>query len=62
MECMVYNFGNSVIKQWLQKCGWGNNVHKYGNFRHFLNHMVTSRGYLERFAHFSKTKLNMVCN
>ena len=21
MECMVYNFGNSVIKQWLQKCG-----------------------------------------
>ena len=24
--------------------------------------MVASRGYLERFAHFSKTKLNMVCN
>ena len=23
MECMVYNFGNSVIKQWLQKCGGG---------------------------------------
>ena len=24
--------------------------------------MVASRGYLERFAHFSRTKLNMVCN
>ena len=29
---MVNNFGNSLIYQWLQKCGWGNNVLKYGSF------------------------------
>ena len=61
-ECMVNNFGNSVIWQWLQKCGWGNNVLKYGSFRLFWNHIVASWGYLERFAHVSMTKLNMVCN
>ena len=29
---MVNNFGNSVIKQWLQKSGWDNNILKYGSF------------------------------
>ena len=29
---MVNYFGNSVILQWLQKCGRGNNVLKYGSF------------------------------
>ena len=33
---MVNNFGNSVIKQWLQKSGWGNNVLKFGSFFTFL--------------------------
>ena len=32
---MVNNFGNSVIKQWLQKSGWGKYVLKYGGFRQF---------------------------
>ena len=41
------------------KSGWGNNVLKYGSF---LKHIVASRGYLERFTNFSKTKLNMVYN
>ena len=46
----------------LQKSGWGNNVLKYCSFRHFLKHIVASRGYLERFKNFCKTKLNMVYN
>ena len=46
----------------LQKSGWGNNVLKYGRFQHFIKHIVASRGYLERFTNFSKTKLNMVYN
>ena len=29
---MVNNVGNSVILQWLKKCGWGKNVLKYGSF------------------------------
>ena len=46
----------------LLKSGWGINVLKYGSFQHSLKHIVASRGYLERFTNFSKTKLNMVYN
>ena len=53
----IQSYNNGCIQ-----CGWGNNVLKYGSFWHFWNHIVASWGYLERFAHFSKTKLNMVCN
>ena len=46
---MVNNFGNSVIKQWLQKSGWDNNVLKYGSFFYifetiFLQVQVTWKG------------------
>ena len=54
-----------VILSYSNGCKSVGGVTMYFNmvvFGIFEKHMIASQGYLERFAHFSKTKLNMVCN